>query len=317
VRLARKPTYVNLDVGAGHITVPGTLSAAALDSSVMSVEQGFSLAAPLVFWYGHTAADETPDLYKQLVTKLAECVDSRLANDREAAAAGLIINTPGWVNSKGLELLKHAVDVVRADVILVVDDDKLLAEIQGHVQESTKEVGRSPVTVLKVPKSGGVVRRLPQDLRQERNESMRQYFYGSRNPEWLGAGAALTPSVLELRFEEVVLCRVGGEKLSDGLLPVGQVAMLGPLQVTRIQPTAALTHSILAVCHPLLRADGTVLGQTGEEDELGHELVDSNVAGFIFITDVDMERKRLVMLSPCPGSLPSKYLLWGDIKWVE
>lgn len=38
VRLGRCPTFVDLDVGQGMITVPGGIAAAALDSNSISVE---------------------------------------------------------------------------------------------------------------------------------------------------------------------------------------------------------------------------------------------------------------------------------------
>ncbi len=48
----------------------GTLSASVLDSTVMSAEGGYSLASPLVYWYGHTSVNENQDLFKHLTTKL-------------------------------------------------------------------------------------------------------------------------------------------------------------------------------------------------------------------------------------------------------
>ncbi len=48
----------------------GTLLATVLDSTVMSAEGGFSLASPLVYWYGHTNVNENEDLFKHLTTKL-------------------------------------------------------------------------------------------------------------------------------------------------------------------------------------------------------------------------------------------------------
>lgn len=38
VRLGRCPTFVDLDVGQGMITVPGGIAAAALDSNSLSIE---------------------------------------------------------------------------------------------------------------------------------------------------------------------------------------------------------------------------------------------------------------------------------------
>lgn len=144
VRLGRCPTFVDLDVGQGMITVPGGIAAAALDSNSMSVEvrprgrrtssgdelsfvdgesfaavcllrgvvvddaaavgigllsflprwdggasasstltagvaavswdfrrrqEGFSLTAPLVLFYGHTSLQENSELFKKLVVR--------------------------------------------------------------------------------------------------------------------------------------------------------------------------------------------------------------------------------------------------------
>lgn len=47
------------------------------------------------------------------------------------------------------------------------------------------------------------------------------------------------------------------------------------------------------------------------------ELLNSNTAGFVYVTEVDMDKRRLAVLSPCPGSLPSRFLIAGTIKWQE
>lgn len=101
--------------------------------------------------------------------------------------------------------------------------------------------------------------------------------------------------------------------------------MLGPTRVTRVKPTLDLLHSVLAVCHPVLRADGTVLGSssstngssTDDSSEVGQEIIDSNAAGFVFVTEVDITGRRMSVLSPCPGGLPSDILILGSVKWSE
>lgn len=42
----------------------------------------------------------------------------------------------------------------------------------------------------------------------------------------------------------------------------------------------------------------------------------SNVAGFIYVTEVDMMQKKFTYLSPCAGDLPSNVLLVGNLKWL-
>jgi hypothetical protein len=43
----------------------------------------------------------------------------------------------------------------------------------------------------------------------------------------------------------------------------------------------------------------------------------SNVLGFIYITDVDVPRKKVTFVAPCPGPLPNKLLLAGSLAWVD
>jgi polyribonucleotide 5'-hydroxyl-kinase len=172
------------------------------------------------------------------------------------------------------------------------------------------------VNVVKVPQSGGVVQRTPQHRRAARAARIKEYFYGSPHPERRGAGPALSPSILELRFSDVKICRVGGSQVSGGLLPLGQASMLGPMRVARVKPSPELLHSVLAVCHPVLRADGTVVGQ-GDDAEVGQEILDANAAGFVLVTEVDMVGRRMSVLSPCPGGLPSDVLILGSVQWTE
>ena len=41
------------------------------------------------------------------------------------------------------------------------------------------------------------------------------------------------------------------------------------------------------------------------------------MAGFIYVTEVDMTNKRFTYLAPGPGELPSRNLLTGSLKWIE
>lgn len=48
-----KPTYADLDIGQGSITVPGTISATPVEMPIHPIE-GVPLDLPLVYFYGHT-----------------------------------------------------------------------------------------------------------------------------------------------------------------------------------------------------------------------------------------------------------------------
>jgi polyribonucleotide 5'-hydroxyl-kinase len=48
-----KPTYADLDIGQGSITIPGTVSATPVEMPIHPIE-GVPLDLPLVYFYGHT-----------------------------------------------------------------------------------------------------------------------------------------------------------------------------------------------------------------------------------------------------------------------
>ena len=48
-----KPTFVDLDIGQGSVTIPGTLAATPIEMPIDPVE-GIQLEVPLVYFYGHT-----------------------------------------------------------------------------------------------------------------------------------------------------------------------------------------------------------------------------------------------------------------------
>jgi mRNA cleavage and polyadenylation factor CLP1 P-loop len=91
-------------------------------------------------------------LYQQLVFLLASRIDSRLERDADARASGIIINTSGWNDQAGYDILLQCVQAFSVDVVLVMGHDKLYSKFSADVGDH--------VTVVKLPKSGGVVERV-------------------------------------------------------------------------------------------------------------------------------------------------------------
>jgi polyribonucleotide 5'-hydroxyl-kinase len=152
VRLDRTPIYVDLDVSQGSISIPGCVCAAPLDKTNINIEDGFSLPMPLVYYHGHTRPKENVDLYKVLLTTLADKVNSRLEKDLEARSSGVIINTSGWIDDGGFDVLLYCIKVFAIDIILVMGNDKLYSSLSSTVG--------STHTIVKLPRSGGVVMRV-------------------------------------------------------------------------------------------------------------------------------------------------------------
>lgn len=67
-----------------------------------------------------------------------------------------------------------------------------------------------------------------------------------------------------------------------------------------VEPTKELNHTVLAVSH----------GET-------ETALESNIAGFVLVTNVDEEGKKVHMMTPCAGRLPSVVLLISDVQSIE
>jgi polyribonucleotide 5'-hydroxyl-kinase len=61
----------------------------------------------------------------------------------------MIINTCGWVDGLGYELLLYSINTLLADVVLVIDHERLYNDL-------LKEYQGKHVKVVKLSKSGGV-----------------------------------------------------------------------------------------------------------------------------------------------------------------
>uniref|UniRef100_A0A1D1XF11 Protein CLP1 n=1 Tax=Anthurium amnicola TaxID=1678845 RepID=A0A1D1XF11_9ARAE len=148
--------------------------------------------------------------------------------------------------------------------------------------------------VVKLHKSGGVVPRNTKLRQKARSSRIREYFYGLVND--------LSPHSSIASFSDLSIFRIGGgPQAPRSALPIGAEPAADPTRLVPVNINADLLHSILAVSY------------AKEMDQI----ISSNVAGFIYITDIDIHRKKVTYLAPCPGDLPSRYLLVGTLAWSE
>jgi len=218
---------------------------------------------------------------------LAKDINMRFEKNQEGRTSGLVINTCGWVDGVGYELLLYAIDALNADIVCVIDHERLFSDL-------TRNYGGKNVRVLKLQKSGGVVTRDPAYRKKSRINRIKDYFYGMNRD--------LYPHQTSVHFSEINIYKVGGgPQAPSSALPIGSVSTVDPVRLTEIFPSGDLLHALLGVSH----------AKTPET------ILTSNVAGFVIVTEVNFERQKIVLLAPCPGPLPSRYLLLGSIKYLE
>ena len=308
-RVGRAPTFVDLDLGQGEVSVPGTVAATPLDRQCLSSEEGYTGTAPLSYYVGEVSPGTSPLVYRNAAERLAELVGRRQAQagdigDR-ARVGGLVINTFGWVDGLGYELLLHAARTFAVDTVVVMGHDRTFAQMSedlkapsaggGAASAAAAAAAAAPITLLKLNRSGGVVERSKDFRRDARAMRVRQYFYGG-DPQ-----APLTPETLSVRFEDVVLVRVGGVVGDSTLIPIGKASALDPLRITIVPPTERVINQLLAVSYATT------------DKQIPHV----NVAGFVHVRAVDAKERKITLLAPCAGELPSKFLILGAMTWVD
>lgn len=289
VRSSIQPVVIDLDLGQGALTPPGTLSATVCETPV-DIEDGFAVEAPLVYFLGELTVSDGGALYKHLVTNMATMLQQRAAADPEVKAAGFIVNTMGWVDGVGYDLLMHAAEALQVDRIVALGDDRLSSKLERDF----KLQRMSHVKVGRLAKSGGVITRDRMARVSARTERVRHYFYGP--------SGSLAPAVLRLRFNELKIFRVGSsQKAPSTALPLGARSTADPLRVSLVTPGPELLHALLAISHA----------------KDSSQLTTANVAGFLYVKDVDRESQTLVVLAPCDGDLPNTLLLTSGFKVPE
>ena len=311
-KLGRAPLVVDLDTNDNTLSIPGTISACPLNYDALSIETHAATGVPpgtassLVMWHG-SASQLTPELWKAQVTALASKINRRASGDALERASGLLVNTSGSMKDD-LSLLLHAVEALSISVVLVMGDDRLYSMLKSKVDKDATKL-------IKLPRSGGVVTREPDFLRQTRIRSIKRYFYGGlvEAPNTTKRVPELTPFLLQLPTDQITIYKFTSISLSASLLPVAASQTTEAVQLEQVNlrdsdAANALQHHLLAVCHPRSTAAYQQSGQASD-------LYLAGVAGFCSVERVVDDKIHL--LSPCAGSLPSNVLLIGDVTWME
>ncbi|XP_009640808.1 LOW QUALITY PROTEIN: polyribonucleotide 5'-hydroxyl-kinase Clp1, partial [Egretta garzetta] len=286
VRLGRRPTFVELDVGQGSVSIPGTMGALYIERPA-DVEEGFSLQAPLVYHFGSTTPGTNIKLYNKITSRLADVFNQRCEVNRRASVSGCVINTCGWVKGSGYQALVHAASAFEVDVVVVLDQERLYNELKRDLPHFVR-------TVL-LPKSGGVVERSKDFRRECRDDRIREYFYGF----W----GCFYPHAFDVKFSDVKIYKVGAPTIPDSCLPLGMSQEDNQLR-KRVPGTPGrdMVHHLLSV---------------STADSPDDNISETSVAGFIVVTGVDLERQGFTVLSPAPRPLPKNFLLIMDIRFMD
>ena len=153
VRMGWSSLYVDLDPGQGSISPPGTIAATPVQLPV-TVEDGYPLEVPLVYFHGHNSPSNNPEHFKLLLESMASAIGKRAVLNPSATHAGTIVNTMGWIEGLGYELLLHSIFtfkvpslpcpspwsrcLFKVDFLLVLDDEELYRKLDVDVRSACR-----------------------------------------------------------------------------------------------------------------------------------------------------------------------------------
>jgi len=286
VRMDEQPIFVDLDIGQNSIAIPGVLAAVHIERPI-DVEDGFGNSQPLVQFFGDVSPHKNPKLYLEQIRNLYNAVRKKMDLDSNVAASGMIINTCGWVDGDGYQYLLEAIEIFSPTVVYVLDHERLCSSL-------TDDVKSGNVKIVKLPKSGGVVSRDMQARKKFRKNQLKEYFYGVAHD--------LCPRSVQLQMQSVSFYKiVPAYQAPSSTLPVGMsVEQSTNNEPQKVNAHLDMRHLIIAVSYAKKPED----------------LVQTNIAGFLHITEVNFEKQKISALSPNfdpPGDL----ILLSNIKYIE
>jgi len=287
---------VDLDVGQGSISVPGTIGSLFIEKPADLVD-GFDRRPAYILHYGSTTQSTNMKLYDMLVRQLAIAVKRKCATLPSANIGGYVVNTCGWVKGQGYDLILKSAEAFEPDVVVVLDHERLFNELQKDLPGFVK--------ICHMPKSGGVEARSQEVRIAARNAAIHRNFYGTRQ-------SAFYPHLFEFSYDkpadeiELQIAKIGAEAVPESLLPVGMKIEDHRTQVVPMpidQNRKALLNHVLALMPP-----GSVIDQT---------LIGKPCIGFLVVTGIDADKKTMTVLTQQPAPLPSKVAMLCDVQFID
>jgi len=257
----------------------------------------------------------------------------------------------------GYELLLHAAEAFRVNVILVVGHDRLYSLLTTHHRKKAerelaeeeamsdpaadpsedpkardKKLKARQPKIIKLPRSGGVVSRDAPFRRDCRRQSIRRYFHGEKirqaeaapssgapSSSEVGSGGGAPPAAERRRYTPFLLELPFSSLRVYELSSVSLSAALLPVSAKQSTDPVQLSETSFhpSMKHAILAVCHPSAVLRYGETGRASDLYSAGVAGFVAVEKVDTDVEAVSLLSPCAGDLPSGVLLTGDIRWME
>jgi polyribonucleotide 5'-hydroxyl-kinase len=147
-------------------------------------------------------------------------------------------------------------------------------------------------------------------------QRVKEYFYGTLKND-------LTPFSQTVSFTDIIVRRaMEGSIAPSSTLPIGMEANPNETKFVKVESGDILLHSVLAVSYTPLAGsvdpkDPTATPKLYTPEEEVEALLTTNICGFIYVSEVDDNKRKMTILSPNPGRLPKTFYIVGALKWLD
>lgn len=277
-RHGRKPVFVDLDVGQSSLSITGTFGVLPVNGP--TDENGnFDENTLSVYYFGYKSPSHHMLLYKLLLEKLGSAMKVRLRNGSNDLSSGVIIDTCGWVDGGGYNLILKIIESFNVNIIFVIGKKPVYYKLMNDISET--------INIKYIPRLDGVVTRNKTVRLDNRNSSIYKYFYGLSRP--------VQPYIIKVGFLDIEIYKANSK------------------HIKLIQSNVKNSNVIAIQIEPKILYQ--IFGLSYAENV--EDIPFTSVYGFVCIIDLDMDSKIASILSPQPAPLPTKYLLMGDIVMPE
>lgn len=312
LRMDHQPMFVNLDPSNAVFSVPGSITATPI-SDIMDVEEGWGSTyttgptllhpkQPNVRYYGHDNIQANLEFYKENVSRLGLTALSRLQVDPDIRSSGMIVDTPP-LGIKDIGLIQDIVSDLEINVMIVIGNERLFIDLRKKFQ--------GKLSLVKVPKSAGVVEIDDAFKRKLQQRSIREYFHGTKS-------TPLTPYTANVDYKYITAYKPAIDKnasSSDAAFNPSIDQLGYDLNSGESKQKTKLIENIESNSSNLLYTVVAILHADKKDNE--EVIARSSVLGFAVISHADDEKHFVRILLPVPGRLPDKAILMGEFRYNE
>ncbi|KAL3232676.1 mRNA cleavage and polyadenylation factor CLP1 [Nakaseomyces bracarensis] len=295
-----QPLFINLNPVEAIFSPPGCITAtpvsSTLDAQLPRWGESMTSGAtklhgkqPMIKNFGFENINDNREYYKLIVNQLSNVVKERLQNDPLVHRSGCIIDTPPLENcDEEYSEITNAIRGFRADYIIILcNDDESGKEIFGKVSKVVRPLIGDKL--LRVPKITGVFQKDDIHIRALQRAAIREYFYGDTR-------TVLSPYNIGCDTAEITIWKPKSALQDENT----DLSTLIPATID----SSNLQYALIAITY-------------APRKSTPEDVLSSPILGFGLVTEFNEKRKKLRILLPVPGRLPSNAMILTAFRYLE